>query len=241
MSPEGAPYDSILDTMGATPVVRLTRIPEAGAAAIHVKLEHLNPGGSVMDRAAWAMLERAEERGWIQPGGTVIEATTGNTGISLALACAVKGYRLIVTLPEPMSLERRAVFRVYGARVELTPAALSMEGALARARALAAETPGAYLPNQFENPANPEVHAETTARELVETVAADGEGIDAFVAGVGTGGTVTGVGRALKGRFPDVRSRWSLGRARCSRGIAPDLTASRGWAWALFLPSWIAR
>jgi cysteine synthase A len=205
MSSASAPYESILETIGATPVVRLSRILEPGSAAVHLKLEQLNPCGSMKDRSALAVIERAEAEGRLQPGGTVVEATSGNFGVGLALVCAVKGYKLVLAMPESMSLERRALLRSYGVRLELTPAELHLQGAMERALALAADIPGAFLPSQFENPAGADAHAETTARELLASAEADGVRIDAFVMGFGSGAALTGIGRALKARLPEVR------------------------------------
>ncbi len=188
--------NSVLDLIGGTPIVRLRRVGEPGAAAVWAKMEQANPGGSVKDRICLAMVEEAERSGTLQPGGVVIEPTSGNTGIGLALVCAVRGYRCILTMPESMSLERRQLLEAYGAEVVLTPAEQQMEGALAKAREIVASTPGAFMPQQFDNPANPAVHAETTAREILEAMR--GLSIDAFVAGVGTGGTVSGVGEVLR-------------------------------------------
>jgi cysteine synthase len=167
-----------------------------GRAAVWAKMEQANPGGSVKDRICLSMVLEAERTGRLVPGGVVVEPTSGNTGIGLALVCAVRGYRCILTMPESMTLERRQLLEAFGAEVVLTPEAEQMEGALARARAIAEATPGAFMPQQFDNPANPRVHAETTAREIVEAMR--GLTIDAFVAGVGTGGTVTGVGEVLR-------------------------------------------
>ncbi|HEX8794498.1 MAG TPA: cysteine synthase A [Polyangiaceae bacterium] len=187
---------SVLDLVGSTPLVRLRRIVEAGAASVWAKMEQANPGGSVKDRICLAMVEAAERSGELRPGGVVVEPTSGNTGIGLALVCAVRGYRCILTMPESMSLERRQLLEAYGAEVVLTPAEQQMEGALAKAREIAAATPGAFMPQQFDNPANVRVHAETTALEILEAM--KGVSIDAFVAGVGTGGTVSGVGEVLR-------------------------------------------
>jgi cysteine synthase A len=193
----------ILDLVGGTPMVQIRNLPGAGAAEVWAKCEHWNPGGSVKDRIAKAMLEAAEATGTIAPGRTtIVEPTSGNTGIGLALVCVAKGYRLILTMPESMSLERRALLKSYGAEIELTPAADDMGGAVAKARELVASLPDAYMPDQFRNPANPEAHRRTTAVEILEQM----EGrIDALVAGVGTGGTITGVGGLLKERIPGVR------------------------------------
>lgn len=205
MSAQPTPCFSILDAIGATPSLELSRFIGADMAKVFLKLELLNPAGSVKERICHAMIERAEAEGLLAPGGTVIEPTSGNTGIGLALVCAVKRYKLILTMPESMSLERRALLEAYGAKLELTPAHLNMEGAIARAKALVKETPGAFMPAQFDNPANREVHAATTAKELLATIRADGGRIDAFIAGVGTGGTISGVGRELKKAHPAVQ------------------------------------
>jgi cysteine synthase A len=191
-----AVIQSLLELVGGTSLARLRRVAPAGGATVWAKLEQQNPGGSVKDRICVAMLADAERRGVLRPGGTVIEPTSGNTGIGLALACAVRGYRLVLTMPESMSLERRALLKAYGAEVVLTPEADQMDGAIRRAREIAAERPGAFLPGQFDNPANPLAHAETTAREVLEALG--GAPPDVFVAAVGTGGTVSGVGRALR-------------------------------------------
>lgn len=204
MSPLGT-VDTLLDTIGGTPVVRLSRISPAGGAAIHLKLEFLQPTGSLKDRTALGMIEAAEREGRLSPGATVIEATGGNTGIALAQVCSIKGYPLVLTMPESASLERLALLRSYGARVELTPEHEHLDGAVRRARALLEEIPGAYMPDQFNSPAAIEAHVAGTGAELVETVRADGGRIDAFVAGVGTGASITGVGRALKASFPEVK------------------------------------
>ncbi|WBL36969.1 cysteine synthase A [Tepidiforma flava] len=192
--------DSVLDLIGATPLVRLKRVIPQDAAAVLGKMESLNPGGSVKDRIALAMIEEAERSGRLQPGSTIVEPTSGNTGIGLALVAAVKGYRLILTMPEDMSVERRRLLERYGAELVLTPAIEGMTGAVFAAQELCREHPDYFMPQQFENPANPEIHARTTAREILE---ATGGRIDAFVAGVGTGGTITGVGRVLRERLGD--------------------------------------
>jgi cysteine synthase A len=195
---------SILARIGATPLVRLRKLVGPGQAEVLVKCEHLNPGGSVKDRAALAMIEAAEAEGRLCPGqSVVIEATSGNTGIGLALVCAVKGYRLILTMPENMSRERQALLRAYGAEIHLTPAAAVMQGAVDKANALAASLPAVFIPRQFSNPHNAAVHREHTGAELLEQL--DGRAPAAFVAGVGTGGTITGVGQALRAVDPRVR------------------------------------
>jgi cysteine synthase A len=169
---------------------------EAPRAEVWAKMEQQNPAGSVKDRIAVAMIEAAEASGALRPGGVVVEPTSGNTGVALAMVCAVKGYRCILAMPASMSLERRALLKAFGAEVVLTPEEDQMEGAIRRADEIARATPGSFMPRQFDNPANPEVHARRTAREIIEAM--QGEPIDAFVAGVGTGGTITGVGTVLR-------------------------------------------
>jgi cysteine synthase len=200
--------DSILTRIGRTPLVRLRRLPGPDGAAVLCKCEQLNPGGSVKDRAALAMIEAAEKEGRLVPGKSVIvEATSGNTGIGLALVAAVKGYRLILTMPENMSSERMALLRAYGAELHLTPAERVMRGAVEKADAIAAADPNAFMPQQFRNPTNPAVHRATTGPEILEQLTGNGAGKivpDAFVAGVGTGGTITGVGQVLRARYPSL-------------------------------------
>lgn len=191
--------DSVLDLVGETPVVRLRKMSPPGGATVWGKCEHLNPGGSVKDRICLAMIEAAESEGRLQPGDTIVEPTSGNTGIGLALVCARKGYELVLTMPASMSLERRALLEAYGAEIVLTEPDRVMEGAMEAARRIVEER-GAFMPEQFSNPANPQVHEATTAPELL--AAFEGQTVDAFVAAVGTGGTVSGVGRALKKRYP---------------------------------------
>lgn len=192
--------DTLLETIGETPLVRLHRFND-GAAELLAKVEYFNPGGSVKDRVGLAMIEAAERSGALRPGGLIIEPTSGNTGIGLALAAAVKGYRLILTMPETMSVERRKLLAAYGAELVLTPGAEGMRGAIAKAEALRAENPGSLIPQQFENPANPAIHRVTTAREILRDL---GGAPDVFVAGVGTGGTLTGIGAALREVNPAV-------------------------------------
>ncbi len=187
--------DSVLDLIGSTPLVRLRHIVPQEAATVLGKMESLNPGGSVKDRIALAMIEDAERSGRLKPDSTIVEPTSGNTGIGLALVAAVKGYRIILTMPEDMSLERRRLLERYGAELVLTPAIEGMTGAVFAAQQLCKEHPDYFMPQQFENEANPEVHYRTTAKEILE---ATGGRIDAFVAGVGTGGTITGVGRLIR-------------------------------------------
>ncbi len=193
---------NVLDLVGRTPLVRLARVAPQGPVTVAGKLESKNPGGSVKDRPALAMIEAAERAGKLQPGSVVVEATSGNTGISLAMISAVRGYRCMLVMPADMSLERRHILRAYGADIVLTPAEHGMTGAVVRAEQIARETKGAFMPRQFENPANPDVHARTTAREILDAV---GEELVAFIAGVGTGGTVSGVGRVIKKERPGVR------------------------------------
>jgi cysteine synthase A len=194
--------DSVLDLVGQTPVVRLRKLSPQGGAVVWGKCEHLNPGGSVKDRICLAMIEAAEAEGRLKPGDTIVEPTSGNTGIGLALVCARKGYNLILTMPASMSLERRALLEAYGAEIVLTEPDRVMEGAMEAARRIVEER-GAFMPEQFSNPANPTIHMQSTAPELLQ--AFEGEVIDAFVAAVGTGGTISGVGGALKALRPATR------------------------------------
>jgi cysteine synthase A len=194
--------DSVLDLIGNTPLVRLGRIARAGSATILAKVESQNPGGSVKDRIARSMIEDAERRGVLRPGSTLVEPTSGNTGIGLAVVAAVKGYRLSRTMPDDMSLERRRLLARLGAELVLTPAIEGMTGAVFAAQELCREHPGYVLLQQFENPANPDAHRRTTALEILE---ATGGKVDGFVAGVGTGGTITGVGEVLRQRIPGIR------------------------------------
>ena len=193
---------SALELIGDTPLVELQRIPRHGSARILGKLESLNPGGSVKDRIALAMIDEAERSGRLKPGDTIVEPTSGNTGIGLAVVAAIKGYRLILTMPEDMSVERRTLVSRFGAELVLTPAIEGMSGAVYAAESLVANNPGYFMPQQFLNPTNPEIHRLTTAREILK--ATQGQ-IDACVAGVGTGGTITGVGEVLKQEVPGVR------------------------------------
>ena len=193
---------SVLELIGGTPLVKLNRIPKPEGATVLAKVESLNPAGSVKDRIAYAMVDDAERRGVLKPGATVVEPTSGNTGVGLAMVCAVRGYRLILTMPDDMSVERQRLFARYGAEIHLTPAIEGMTGAVFAAQEMCREHPEYFMPMQFENPANPEVHRRTTAVEILE--ATDGR-LDAFVAAIGTGGTVTGVGEVLKERVPGVR------------------------------------
>jgi cysteine synthase len=185
---------SPLDLVGHTPVVRLNRLPAPDDAEVWAKLENYNPGGSVKDRICLAMIEKAERDGRIKPGDTIVEPTSGNTGIGLALVCAVKGYNLILTMPDTMSEERRSLLAAYGAKLVLTPDTRGMHGAIAKAEELVNSNHSYYMPQQFSNPANPDVHYQTTGPELVDQL----ERIDAFISGVGTGGTISGTGRYLR-------------------------------------------
>jgi cysteine synthase A len=193
---------SVLDVVGGTPLVRLNRLPKPGGATVLAKMESLNPGGSVKDRIAVAMIEDAERRGVLRPGTTVVEPTSGNTGIGLAMVCAVKGYRLILTMPDDMSTERQRLLSRLGAEIHLTPAIEGMTGAVFAAQEFLREHPDWFMPQQFENPANPEAHRRSTALEILD--ATEGR-VNVFVAAVGTGGTVTGVGEVLKDRVRGVR------------------------------------
>lgn len=194
-------FDSILGTIGDTPHVRVNRLFDDGIE-VWTKLERANPGGSIKDRIALSMVEDAERRGVLKPDTVVVEPTSGNTGVGLAMVCAVKGYRLILVMPDSFSIERRKIMTGYGAELELTPRELGIKGAVAKAQEIAAELPDAWVPSQFENPANPEVHRRTTAEEI----AADfPEGLDFLVTGVGTGGHITGCAEVLKERWPGLQ------------------------------------
>ena len=191
---------SVLDTIGGTPHIRMARLfPHA---EVWIKSERGNPGGSIKDRIALAMVEAAEASGQLQPGGTIIEPTSGNTGIGLAMVAAVKGYRLVLVMPDSMSVERRRLMQAYGATFDLTPRDKGMKGAIARATELAAEQPGAWIPQQFENEANPAVHVRTTAQEILADFP---DGVDALITGVGTGGHITGCAQVLKQRWPQLK------------------------------------
>ena len=194
-------YENMLETVGSTPLVKLHKFDTPDAELI-AKVESFNPGGSAKDRVGIAMIEAAEKSGILAPGGLIIEPTSGNTGVGLALAAAVKGYKLILTMPDSMSVERQKLLSAYGAEIVLTPGAEGMAGAIAKAEELHRNHPGSIIPAQFSNPANPEVHRRTTAQEIIADTDVR---IDAFVAGVGTGGTLTGVGEILKKHNPDCR------------------------------------
>lgn len=193
---------NITELIGHTPLVQLNRVVPAGAATVLVKLEFFNPGGSVKDRIGLSMIQAGEASGQLQPGGTIVEPTSGNTGVGLAMVAAAKGYHLIIMMPESMSVERRKLIQGYGAELVLTPGAEGMPGAIKRAKELA-QSKGYFMPMQFDNPANPAIHEQTTGPEIIEALG--GKAPEAFVAGVGTGGTLTGVGRALKKADPNVQ------------------------------------
>ena len=195
--------DNILATIGNTPHVRINRLfATFPQAQVWVKSERSNPGGSIKDRIALAMVEDAEQRGLLKPGGTIIEPTSGNTGIGLAMVAAVKGYQLILVMPDSMSIERRRLMQAYGASFDLTPREKGMKGSIARAEELVAQTPGAWMPMQFDNPVNTEIHSRTTAQEILADFP---EGLDAIITGVGTGGHLSGVARVLKAQWPQLK------------------------------------
>jgi cysteine synthase A len=197
-----AVYDNICELVGQTPIVRLHRIPKDGSAELLVKLESFNPGGSVKDRIGLSMIEKAVQEGRLKPGGTIVEPTSGNTGIGLAMVAASKGYRVILTMPEDMSSERINLLKAYGARLVLTPRQEFMQGAIDAAEKICREHPEYFMPQQFRNPANPEVHRRTTAKEILSAL---GTKLDALVVGVGTGGTATGTGESLKKEIPHLQ------------------------------------
>jgi cysteine synthase A len=230
--------DSALELVGNTPLVRLDRVRTAGSAEVIGKLESMNPGGSVKDRIAVAMIEDAEQKGILKPGATIVEPTSGNTGIGLAMVAAVKGYRLILTMPDDMSGERRKLLQRFGAQLVLTPAIEGMTGAVFAAEELLQKNPGYFMPQQFNNPANPEAHRRTTAREILRDT--DGR-LDAFVAGVGTGGTITGVGEVIKAALPRLHVvAVEPARSPVLGGGKPGLTAIQGIG-ASFVPSVLNR
>lgn len=193
-------YENVLNMIGNTPMVKINHLTGPEDATIYAKLEGYNPGGSVKDRIALSMIETAEKEGKLPPGGTIVEPTSGNTGIGLAMVAAVKGYRVILTMPESMTIERRQMLTAFGAELILTPSEKGMMGAVEEAERLCLENPEYFMPQQFENPANPEIHRKTTAQEILRDL---GGPPDGFVAGVGTGGTITGVGEVLKEKKPD--------------------------------------
>jgi len=193
---------NVLELVGNTPTVRLNRIVDKEGAEVYAKLESFNPGGSVKDRICLSMIEDAEKKGKLKTGAIIVEPTSGNTGIGLAMVCAVKGYKCILTMPESMSLERIFILKSYGAEVVLTPSAEGMQGAIKKAEGIIKKTRNSFMPQQFNNPANPEIHRRITAKEILAVL--DGK-LDAFVAGIGTGGTITGVGEILKKKNPDIK------------------------------------
>ena len=194
------PFANILETIGNTPHIRINRL--FGTAHVWIKSERANPGGSIKDRIALSMVEAAEQSGALKPGGTIIEPTSGNTGIGLAMVAAVKGYKLVLVMPDSMSVERRRLMLAYGATFELTPREKGMKGSIARAQELVAATPGAWMPQQFDNPANIDVHVRTTAEEIARDFP---QGLDALITGVGTGGHITGCAQVLKKRWPQLK------------------------------------
>ncbi len=195
-------YNNIIETIGNTPLVRLNKITKDSGAQILAKLESFNPAGSVKDRIASSMIKDAEEKGLLKPGGTIIEPTSGNTGIGLAFIASAKGYKLIITMPDTMSVERRNLLELFGAEIVLTPGEKGMKGAIEKAEELTKKTKGAFMPQQFKNPANPKIHRETTAEEIWNDT--DGK-VDILISGVGTGGTLTGVSQIIKDRKKDFR------------------------------------
>lgn len=194
--------NSITELIGQTPLVKLNRIVGPEDADIYLKLEFFNPGSSVKDRIALSMIEEAEKSGELKPGMTIVEPTSGNTGIGLAMVAAAKGYKSILVMPDTMSIERRNLLKAYGAELVLTPGAEGMKGAIKKSEALLADNDRYFIPQQFSNPANPKVHRETTGKELLEQV---GDQLDAFISGIGTGGTITGAGQVLKEKFPQLQ------------------------------------
>jgi cysteine synthase A len=225
---------SVLDLIGNTPMLRLNRVVPEGSAEIIAKLESNNPGGSVKDRIALSMIEDAEARGELKPGATIVEPTSGNTGIGLAMVAAVKGYKLVLTMPDDMSPERRKLLQRYGAQLVLTPAIEGMTGAVFAAEEMIAKNKDYFMPQQFNNPANPEVHRRTTALEILRDT---GRRLDAFVAGVGTGGTITGVGEVLKQELPGIQIvAVEPSRSPVLAGGKPGLHAIQGIG-ASFVPS----
>ena len=193
--------NNVSELIGNTPVVKLNKIVEDGSAEVYLKLEYMNPGSSVKDRIALAMIETAEEKGLLKPGSTIVEPTSGNTGIGLAWVAAAKGYKAILVMPDTMSMERRNLLKAYGAQLILTPGKDGMKGAIAKAEELANDN-GYFMPQQFKNEANPEVHRQTTGKEIVEQM---GDQLDAFISGIGTGGTITGAGDVLRQKYKDIK------------------------------------
>ncbi|EFU43563.1 cysteine synthase A [Paenibacillus vortex V453] len=197
--------NNVTELIGGTPLVRLNRIVPEDSAEIYLKLEYQNPGASVKDRIAISIVEEAEKDGRLKPGDTIIEATSGNTGIGLAMVAAAKGYKAVIVMPETMSLERRNLLRAYGAELVLTPGSEGMNGAVKKAEEIQKENAGFFMAEQFKNQANVKIHRETTGPEIVEAIESIGGSLDAFIAGIGTGGTITGAGEVLKGQFTDIK------------------------------------
>ncbi|WP_458120569.1 cysteine synthase A [Paenibacillus sp. Z6-24] len=197
--------NNVTELIGGTPLVRLNRLVSEDSAEIYLKLEYQNPGSSVKDRIALSIVEEAEKQGVLKPGGTIVEATSGNTGIGLAMVAAAKGYKCVIVMPETMSMERRNLLRAYGAELVLTPGSEGMNGAVKKAESILSENPDYFIADQFRNKANLKVHRETTGPEIVEAIESIGGTLDAFIAGIGTGGTITGAGEVLKSHFPGVK------------------------------------
>jgi len=197
--------NNVTELIGDTPLVRLNRLVPEDSAEIYLKLEYQNPGSSVKDRIAVSIVEEAEKQGLLKPGGTIVEATSGNTGIGLAMVAAAKGYKAVIVMPETMSLERRNLLRAYGAELVLTPGSEGMNGAVKKAEEILKENPDFFIADQFKNQANVKIHRETTGPEIVEAINSIGGTLDAFIAGIGTGGTITGAGEVLKKNFPDIK------------------------------------
>lgn len=197
--------NNVTELIGGTPLVKLNRIVPEDSAEIYLKLEYQNPGSSVKDRIAFSIIEEAEKQGQLKPGGTIVEATSGNTGIGLALVAAAKGYKAVIIMPETMSIERRNLLRAYGAELVLTPGSEGMTGAVKKAEEIIKENPDYFLADQFRNQANVKIHRETTGPEIVEAIESLDGKLDAFVAGIGTGGTISGAGEVLKERFPELK------------------------------------
>lgn len=197
--------NNITELIGGTPLVKLNSIVPEGSADIYLKLEYQNPGSSVKDRIAISIVEEAEKQGLLKPGGTIVEATSGNTGIGLAMVAAAKGYKCVIVMPETMSIERRNLLRAYGAELVLTPGSEGMNGAVKKAETILSENPDYFIAEQFKNKANVKIHRETTGPEIVEAIGSIGGTLDAFVAGIGTGGTISGAGEVLKESFPAIK------------------------------------
>ena len=231
-------YNSITELVGKTPVIKLNSIVPEGSADVYVKLEAFNPGSSVKDRIALRMIEDAEKAGTIKPGDTIVEPTSGNTGIGLAWVGAAKGYKVVIVMPDTMSVERRKIIQAYGAELVLTPGSEGMKGAIAKAKEVAAERNG-WVPLQFANPSNPAVHAATTGQEILEDFGA--EGLDAFVAGIGTGGTISGVSKTPKAANPNIKVYGDKPGPHKIQGIStgfiPDTLDTKSYDSVVRIPS----